>query len=47
MAGTLPANFETEMDKFIANTQVEMPNIASRQASQKAIEAMGPLLPEM
>jgi len=43
----LPANFETEMDKFIANTQDEMPNIASRQASQKAIEAMGPLLPEM
>ena len=47
MAGTLPANFEMEMDKFIAKTQEEMPNIASRQASQKAIEAMGPLLPEM
>ncbi|MBT3276948.1 transketolase C-terminal domain-containing protein, partial [Candidatus Thioglobus sp.] len=47
MAGTLPANFEMEMDKFIAKTQEEMPKIASRQASQKAIEAMGPLLPEM
>ncbi len=35
------------MDKFIAKTQDEMPNIASRQASQRAIEAMGPLLPEM
>ncbi|WXU00493.1 MAG: Transketolase 1 [Catillopecten margaritatus gill symbiont] len=47
MAGDLPANFEVEMDKFIAKTQDDMPKIASRQASQAAIEAMGPLLPEM
>ncbi|KAA0456940.1 MAG: transketolase [Candidatus Thioglobus sp.] len=47
MAGDLPANFAVEMDKFIAKTQTDMPNIASRQASQAAIEAMGPLLPEM
>lgn len=47
MNGELPANFEVEMDKFIAQTQAEMPNIASRKASQNAIEAMGPLLPEM
>lgn len=47
MAGELPVNFEVEMDKFIAKTQEEMPNIASRKASQNAIEAMGPLLPEM
>ncbi|WP_178861971.1 transketolase [Thiomicrorhabdus cannonii] len=47
MAGELPANFEVEMDKFIAHTQEQMPNIASRKASQNAIEAMGPLLPEM
>lgn len=47
MAGDLPANFEVEMDKFIAQTQADMPNIASRKASQNAIEAMGPLLPEM
>jgi len=47
MAGDLPANFEVEMDKFIAKTQEDMPNIASRKASQNAIEAMGPLLPEM
>ena len=46
-AGDLPANFEVEMDAFIAKTQDEMPKIASRQASQAAIEAMGPLLPEM
>ncbi|CAC9993554.1 Transketolase (EC 2.2.1.1) [uncultured Gammaproteobacteria bacterium] len=31
----------------MAKTQGEMPNIASRKASQNAIEAMGPLLPEM
>jgi len=47
MAGELPANFVAEMDKFIAKVQAEMPNIASRKASQNAIEAMGPLLPEM
>ena len=47
MAGELPANFAVEMDKFIAKTQGEMPNIASRKASQNAIEAMGSLLPEM
>ena len=47
IAGDLPANFEVEMDSFIAKTQAEMPKIASRKASQNAIEAMGPLLPEM
>ncbi len=47
MAGDLPANFEVEMDAFIAKTQEQMPKISSRQASQAAIEAMGPLLPEM
>ena len=47
MAGELPANFVSEMDKFIAHTQEQMPNIASRKASQNTIEAMGPLLPEM
>jgi transketolase len=47
MAGELPANFEVEMDKFIADTQAESPKIASRQASQKAIEKLGEILPEM
>ncbi len=47
MAGELPASFAVEMDKFIAKTQADMPNIASRKASQNAIEAMGPLVPEM
>lgn len=47
LSGDLPANFEMEMDNFIAKTQVDMPKIASRKASQNTIEAMGPLLPEM
>ena len=46
-AGDLPANFSEEMDKYIAKTQQEMPNIASRKASQNAIEAMGPIVPEL
>lgn len=47
MAGDLPANFEVNMDEFIAKTQAEMPKLASRQASQKTIEKLGELLPEM
>jgi len=47
MSGELPANFVDEMDKYIAKTQEEMPNIPSRIASQNAIEAMGPLVPEL
>lgn len=47
MAGDLPANFEVDMDAFIAKTQAEMPKLASRQASQKTIEELGNLLPEM
>jgi len=47
MSGELPANFAEEMNKFIAKTQKDMPNIASRKASQNAIEAMGPIVPEL
>ena len=47
MAGKLPENFSTKMDEYIAKTQSDMPNIASRKASQNAIEAMGPLVPEL
>ena len=47
MSGELPANFVDEMDIYIAKTQEEMPNIASRKASQNAIEAMGPIVPEL
>ncbi len=45
--GDLPANFADEMDKFINKTQQEMPNIASRKASQNTIEVIGSLLPEL
>ena len=47
MLGELPSNFVEEMDKYIAKTQEEMPSIASRKASQNAIEAMGPIVPEL
>jgi len=47
MAGDLPANFEVDFDAFIAKTQEESPKLASRQASQKAIEQLGSMLPEM
>ena len=47
MSGELPTNFVDEMDRYIAKTQEEMPNIASRKASQNAIEAMGPIVPEL
>ena len=47
MSAELPANFVDEMDKYIAKTQEEMPNIPSRIASQNAIEAMGPIVPEL
>jgi transketolase len=47
ISGDLPANFEVEMDKFIASTQKDMPKVASRKASQSAIEHVGGLLPEL
>jgi transketolase len=47
MSGKLPDSFASEMDKYISKTQQEMPNIASRKASQNAIEAMGPIVPEL
>ncbi len=47
MSNELPANFAEEMDKYIAKTQEEMPKVASRKASQMAIEAMGPVVPEL
>ena len=47
MSGKLPDSFASEMDKYISKTQQEMPNIASRKASQNAIEAMGPMVPEL
>ncbi len=45
--GDLPEGFLAAADAFIARTQAEGPVIASRKASQLAIEAFAPLLPEM
>ena len=47
ISGSLPDNFDSKMDEFIAKTQQDMPNIASRKASQNTIEAMGPIVPEL
>ena len=42
----LPANWAEESQKFIAELQANPAKIASRKASQNAIEAFGKLLPE-
>ena len=47
MSGKLPDNFAKKMDEYILKTQQDMPNIASRKASQNAIEAIGPIVPEL
>ncbi|MDC0609738.1 transketolase [Vibrio sp.] len=44
--GELPANWAQETSKVIANLQANPANIASRKASQNALEAFGKLLPE-
>ena len=45
--GELPADFAAHADAFIAQVQAEGPAIASRKASQNAIGAFAPLLPEL
>ncbi len=47
MRGDLPADFGTVADAYIAKLQVEGPVVASRKASQMAIEAFAPQLPEL
>ncbi|EGR5061150.1 transketolase [Vibrio cholerae] len=46
VAGELPANWESATSEIIANLQANPANIASRKASQNALEAFGKLLPE-
>jgi transketolase len=46
MAGGLPANWKAETDKIIAATNEKAEGNASRKASQNAIAALAPLLPE-
>nr|ELR5212789.1 transketolase [Providencia rettgeri] len=46
MNGELPANFDVEAKQFVENLQQNPANIASRKASQNALEAFGKVLPE-
>jgi len=45
--GELPEGFAAAADAYIAKLQADGPTIASRKASQMAIEAFAPLLPEL
>ncbi|MCL6618200.1 MAG: transketolase [Thermomonas hydrothermalis] len=47
MSGALPEEFAALAEAFIARVQQEGPAIASRKASQNAIEAFAPQLPEL
>ncbi|WP_318485408.1 transketolase [Photobacterium leiognathi] len=46
MNGELPANWDQVTSEIIADLQANPANIASRKASQNALEAFGKLLPE-
>jgi transketolase len=46
MNGDLPANWKQETDAMIAATNDAAASLASRQASQKTIAALAPVLPE-
>ena len=45
--GTLPEDFAAAADAWIARLQAEGPAVASRKASQMALDAFGPLLPDL
>lgn len=45
--GELPADFEEKANTYITQCQDKAENIASRKASQNAIEAFGQILPEL
>ncbi len=46
-SGTLPENWEASATAYIAELQEKGETIASRKASQNALNAFGPLLPEL
>ena len=45
--GELPESFATDADAYVAKLQGDGPVVASRKASQMAIETFAPLLPEL
>jgi transketolase len=47
MAGELPARWREHCDAFLAKVQDKAETIATRKASQNAIEALAPALPEL
>ncbi len=47
MRGELPSTFADDAQAFIAGLQANPAEIASRKASQNALNAFGPLLPEL
>lgn len=47
MEGELPANWDEMAHDYIAQLQAEPAKIASRKASQNALNAYGPVLPEL
>jgi transketolase len=46
MAGDLPANWKAAVDALIAKTNEKAETVATRKASQLAIEGLAPVLPE-
>jgi transketolase len=47
LAGELPGDFAAKAGAYIAKLQADGPVVASRKASQMALDAFGPLLPEL
>ncbi len=47
MAGELPADWTATVQKYVADTAAKAENIATRKASQNAIGAYAPALPEL
>lgn len=47
LANELPADWSEKADTYIADLQANAAKIASRKASQNALNAFGPLLPEL
>lgn len=47
LAGDLPVDFTAKADQFIQDVNAKAETIATRKASQNALQALGPLLPEL